>query len=53
MLIYFRKLPVPGKLALRGIDADCMRAPQLDLPEEEIADLKRKLDELNAITRYE
>ncbi|TNJ67120.1 dihydrodipicolinate synthase family protein [Paenibacillus hemerocallicola] len=39
-------------LKLRGIDAGYMRAPQLDLPEEDIADLKRKLEELNAVTRY-
>ncbi|MDF2661934.1 MAG: dihydrodipicolinate synthase family protein, partial [Paenibacillus sp.] len=39
-------------LKLRGIDAGYMRAPQLDLPEDEIAELKRKLDDLNAATRY-
>jgi 4-hydroxy-tetrahydrodipicolinate synthase len=39
-------------LKLRGIDAGYMRAPQLDLPEAEIGDLKRRLDELNALTGY-
>ncbi|GAA3408965.1 dihydrodipicolinate synthase family protein [Paenibacillus hodogayensis] len=39
-------------LKLRGIDAGFMRAPQLNLPEAEIADLKSKLDELNAVTGY-
>lgn len=33
-------------LKLRGIDAGFMRAPQLDLPEEEVRDLQRKLSEL-------
>lgn len=40
-------------LKLRGIDAGFMRAPQLDLPEAEVADLKRKLDKLNVLTGYE
>lgn len=39
-------------LKLRGIDAGCMRAPQLDLPEAEIADLKQKLAALNAVAGY-
>ena len=39
-------------LKLRGIDAGYMRAPQLDLPEDEIADLKSELDQLNAVTHY-
>jgi len=33
-------------LKLRGIDAGFMRAPQLDLPEDEVRDLQRKLSRL-------
>lgn len=33
-------------LKLRGIDAGFMRAPQLDLPEEEVRELQRQLSEL-------
>lgn len=36
-------------LKLRGIDAGFMRAPQLDLSEAEVNELKRKLNELPAI----
>ncbi|PYI55725.1 dihydrodipicolinate synthase family protein [Paenibacillus flagellatus] len=39
-------------LKLRGVDAGRMRAPQLDLPQEEIVRLKARLDELNAATGY-
>lgn len=34
-------------LKMRGIDAGHMKAPQLDLPEEEIRDLQRKLAEID------
>lgn len=36
-------------LKLRGFDAGFMRAPQLDLSEAEVNELKRKLNELSAI----